>query len=158
MSDVIAPPHPITILMADDDEDDRDLARDALLEARVANPLRFVVDGQDLLDYLRREGAYADPSVDAPRPGIILLDLNMPKKNGREALAEIKADDSLRRIPVVVLTTSQDEQDVLRTYELGVSSFITKPVTFAGLVEVMRAWKRYWFEIVDLPTRVDNGS
>jgi CheY-like chemotaxis protein len=151
MSDVIAPPHPITILMADDDEDDRDLARDALLEARVANPLRFVVDGQDLLDYLRREGAYADPSVDAPRPGIILLDLNMPKKNGREALAEIKADDSLKRIPIVVLTTSKDEQDVLTTYHLGANSFITKPVTFAGLVEVMRAWGRYWFELVDLP-------
>jgi CheY-like chemotaxis protein len=113
--------------------------------------MRFAVDGQDLLDYLRREGRYADPSVDAPRPGIIMLDLNMPKKDGREALAEIKADKSLRQIPVVVLTTSKDEEDVLRTYDLGVSSFITKPVTFAGLCEVMRAWSRYWFELVDLP-------
>lgn len=142
---------PITILMADDDEDDRELARDALREARVANPLRFVVDGQDLIDYLRREGEYGRPGADAPRPGIILLDLNMPKKNGREALAEIKADEALRRIPIVVLTTSKDEQDVLTTYDLGANSFITKPVTFAGLVEVMKAWGRYWFELVDLP-------
>ena len=123
--------------------------------------MRFVVDGQDLLDYLRREGRWADPSMDAPRPGIILLDLNMPKKDGREALAEIKADESLRRIPIVVLTTSKDEADVLRTYDLGVSSFITKPVTFAGLVEVMRTWTQYWFEIVELPERggsVANGA
>ena len=141
----------MTILMADDDEEDRELTRDALIESRLANDVRFAVDGQDLLDYLRREGAYADPSVDAPRPGIILLDLNMPKKNGREALAEIKADDALRRIPVVILTTSKDEEDVFRTYDLGASSFITKPVTFGGLVEVMRTWGRYWFEIVELP-------
>jgi CheY-like chemotaxis protein len=141
----------VTILMADDDEDDRELARDALQDARLANEMRFVVDGQDLMDYLRRKGRYADPAVSAPRPGIILLDLNMPKKDGREALAEIKADTGLRRIPVVVLTTSKDEEDVLRTYDLGVSSFITKPVTFAGLVEVMKTWTRYWFEIVELP-------
>jgi CheY-like chemotaxis protein len=128
-----------------------ELTRDALQDARLANEMRFAVDGQDLMDYLKREGAYADPSVDAPRPGIILLDLNMPKKDGREALAEIKADPSLRRIPIVVLTTSKDEEDVFRTYDLGVSSFITKPVTFAGLVDVMRTWTRYWFELVELP-------
>ena len=150
MSDAAAPGTALTILMADDDEDDRDLARDALLEARVINPLRFVRDGQDLMDYLRHEGEYGD-GADAPRPGIILLDLNMPKKNGREALAEIKADAELRRIPIIVLTTSSDEQDVLSTYDLGANSYITKPVTFGGLVEVMRAWGRYWFEIVDLP-------
>jgi CheY-like chemotaxis protein len=137
--------------MADDDEEDCELTRDALQDARLANEMRFVYDGQELLDYLRRESAYAGPSVDAPRPGLILLDLNMPKKDGREALAEIKADESLRRIPVVVLTTSKDEEDVLRTYDLGVNSFITKPVTFAGLVEVMRTWTRYWLEIVELP-------
>jgi CheY-like chemotaxis protein len=142
---------PITILMADDDEEDRELAREALQNARLANDMRFAVDGQDLLDYLRREGPYADPAVDAPRPGVILLDLNMPKKDGREALAEIKGDDALRRIPVVVLTTSKDEEDVFRTYDLGVNSFITKPVTFGGLVEVMQTWSRYWFEIVELP-------
>lgn len=136
--------------MADDDEDDRDLTREALQNSRLANQMRFVVDGQDLMDYLRREGAYTDPAVEAPRPGIILLDLNMPKKDGREALAEIKADENLRSIPVVVLTTSKDEEDIFRTYDLGVSSFITKPVTFAGLVEVMRTWQRYWFELVEL--------
>jgi len=137
--------------MADDDDEDRELARDALQDARLAKEMKFAVDGQDLLDYLRREGEYADPSADAPRPGIILLDLNMPKKDGREALAEIKSDPALRRIPVVVLTTSKDEEDVVRTYNLGVSSFITKPVTFAGLVEVMKTWSRYWLEIVELP-------
>ena len=145
----------ITILMADDDEDDRDLTREALQNSRLANEMRFVVDGQDLMDYLRREGHYSDPSADAPRPGIILLDLNMPKKDGREALAEIKSDHRLRSIPVVVLTTSKDEEDVFRTYDLGVSSFITKPVTFAGLVEVMKTWQRYWFELVEL---VDPGE
>jgi len=142
---------PVTILLADDDEEDRELTRDALRHARLANPMKFVVDGQDLMDYLRRAGAYADPSVDAPRPGIILLDLNMPKKDGREALAEIKADQELRRIPVVVLSTSSDRVDVFDTYDLGVSGFVTKPVTFAGLVEVMRTWTQYWFEVVELP-------
>jgi CheY-like chemotaxis protein len=141
----------VTILMADDDEEDCELTRDALQDARLANEMRFVYDGQELIDYLRRQGDYANPAVDAPRPGVILLDLNMPKKDGREALAEIKADESLRRIPIVVLTTSKDEEDVLRTYDLGVNSFITKPVTFAGLVEVMRTWTRYWLEIVELP-------
>jgi CheY-like chemotaxis protein len=141
---------PLTILLADDDEEDRELARDALHSSHLANELRFAVDGQDLMDYLRRDGVYADQSVDAPRPGVILLDLNMPKKDGREALAEIKSDPALRRIPIIVLTTSKDEE-VLRSYDLGCNSFITKPVTFAGLVEVMRTWTRYWFEIVDLP-------
>jgi CheY-like chemotaxis protein len=150
---------PVTILLADDDEDDRELTREALKDAHLANEMRFAVDGQDLMDYLRREGRYTDPLLDAPRPGIILLDLNMPKKDGREALAEIKADERLRSIPVVVLTTSKDEEDVLRSYDLGVSSFITKPVTFAGLVEAMRTWTRYWFELVELPNgTVRNGG
>jgi CheY-like chemotaxis protein len=140
----------VTILMADDDEEDRDFTRDALQNAHLANEMRFVVDGQDLMDYLRHQGTYAN-GVGAPRPGVILLDLNMPKKDGREALAEIKSDDALRSIPVVVLTTSKDEEDVFRTYDLGVNSFITKPVTFTGLVEVMRTWQRYWFELVELP-------
>jgi two-component system response regulator len=149
----------ITILMADDDQEDCELTRDALQDSRLANEMRFVSDGQELMNYLRHEGRYAGPSVDAPRPGMILLDLNMPKKDGREALAEIKADEALRRIPVVVLTTSKDEEDVLRTYDLGVNSFITKPVSFAGLVEVMRAWTRYWLEIVELPNgSVANGT
>jgi CheY-like chemotaxis protein len=155
MSQPEVPTRPFTILLADDDEEDRELARDALQDSRLANEMKFVVDGQDLLDYLRHEGRWtADQS---PRPGIILLDLNMPKMDGREALAEIKADDSLRRIPVVVLTTSKDEADVLSTYDLGVSSFITKPVTFGGLVDVMKTWTQYWFEIVELPNGETTG-
>jgi CheY-like chemotaxis protein len=137
--------------MAEDDEDDRELARDAMQEAWSTAHLRFVVDGRDLMDYLRREGRYADPAVDAPRPAIILLDLNMPKKDGREALAEIKADDRLRRIPVVVLSTSHEPADIAHAYDLGVSSFITKPVTYPGLVEVMRVWTHYWLGVVALP-------
>ncbi|MDP2343486.1 MAG: response regulator [Deltaproteobacteria bacterium] len=139
----------VTILMADDDPDDRELTRDALIESRLRNDLRFVVDGEDLLNYLRREGRYRDE--DAPRPGLILLDLNMPRMDGREALAVIKADPALRQIPVVVLTTSKAEEDIFRSYDLGASSFITKPVTFATLVEVIRVLGRYWLEIVDLP-------
>jgi CheY-like chemotaxis protein len=155
MSQSEAPTRPFTILLADDDEEDRELARDALQDSRLANEMKFVVDGQDLLDYLRHEGRWTQK--DAPRPGIILLDLNMPKMDGREALAEIKADESLRRIPIVVLTTSKDEADVLSTYDLGVSSFITKPVTFGGLVDVMKTWTQYWFEIVELPNGAGHG-
>ncbi len=140
---------PIAILMADDDLDDQMLAREALVEARLANKLYFVKDGQDLLDCLRDTGEYAEQPV--PRPGLILLDLNMPKKDGRQALKEIKEDADLRRIPIVVLTTSGAEEDILRTYELGVNSYITKPVTFEGLVEVMKSLSKYWFEIVELP-------
>ncbi|MBI5014948.1 MAG: response regulator [Deltaproteobacteria bacterium] len=141
---------PVVILLADDDEDDRLMARDALEEARLANELRFVEDGEDLLDYLHHRGKYAR-SGSAPRPGLILLDLNMPRKDGREALREIKADPDLRRIPIVVLTTSKAEEDVQRTYDLGVNSFITKPVSFAALVEIMRTLGEYWFQIVQLP-------
>jgi len=148
MSQFDVPGRPFTILLADDDEEDRELAREALQGSRLANEMKFVTDGQDLLDYLRHEGRWTEE--DSPRPGIILLDLNMPKKDGREALQEIKADESLRRIPIVVLTTSKDEADVLATYDLGVSSFITKPVTFGGLVDVMKTWTQYWFEIVEV--------
>jgi CheY-like chemotaxis protein len=144
----------ITILMADDDEEDRDLTGEALERAHLTNQVRFVGDGQELLDYLRHEGRYAPNGEEAPTPGIILLDLNMPKKDGREALAEIKADARLKQIPVVVLTTSRDEEDVIRSYDLGVNSFITKPVTFGSLVDVMGAWSRYWFEIAELPRHV----
>jgi CheY-like chemotaxis protein len=148
-------PKSITILLADDDADDRILARDALDESRVANELRFVEDGEQLMDYLCRRGRFSDPKS-SPRPGLILLDLNMPRKDGREALREIKSDPSLRQIPIVVLTTSKAEEDIYRTYDLGVNSFITKPVTFEGLVAVMRGLGRYWFEIVELP--VNNGT
>ncbi|MDP9259981.1 MAG: response regulator [Actinomycetota bacterium] len=143
---------PITILLADDDEDDLQMTQEALEQSRLGNDLRFAVDGEDLMDYLLRRGRYVDPA-DSPAPGLILLDLNMPKKDGREALAEIKATPDLRKIPVIVLTTSRAEEDVFRTYELGVSSFITKPVTFEGLVEAMKVLTEYWFEIVELPGR-----
>ena len=141
----------VSILMADDDAEDRQLTSEAMVEARLGNEMRFVVDGEDLMDYLHQRGEYAEGGRDAPRPGIILLDLNMPKMDGREALAEIKSDPQLRQIPVVVLTTSRAEEDVFRTYDLGVNSFVSKPVTFAGLVEVVQTFGRYWFEIVDLP-------
>ena len=147
MTDV---PVPITILMAEDDPDDRMLTREALTESRLANDLRFVEDGEELMDYLHRRGRYVDPAT-SPKPGIILLDLNMPRKDGREALAEIKADASLRRIPVVVLTTSKLDEDVLRSYDLGANSYITKPVTFDSLVHVVRTLGQYWFESVELP-------
>ncbi|NOT49553.1 MAG: response regulator [Acidobacteria bacterium] len=133
--------------MADDDADDRVLTKEALEESRVLNDLHFVVDGEDLMDFLKRRGKYED----APRPGLILLDLNMPKKDGREALKEIKADPDLRRIPVVVMTTSKAEEDIYRSYDLGASSFITKPVTFDRLVELMKTMGQYWVEFVELP-------
>ena len=141
---------PITLLLADDDPDDRLLARQALEKSRLANDLRCVEDGEELLDYLYRRGRVADPK-DSPRPGLILLDLNMPRKDGREALREIKNDPDLRDIPIVVLTTSKAEEDVARTYNLGVNSYITKPVKFAALVDIMKAIGKYWFELVELP-------
>jgi CheY-like chemotaxis protein len=147
----------ITILLADDDEDDRLMTRDALRDARLHNDLRTVIDGVELMEYLRREGTYADPDS-SPRPGMILLDLNMPRMDGREALASIKSDPELRSIPVVILTTSKAEEDVIRSYDLGVNSFITKPVTFLGLVEVMKVFSRYWMEIVDLPLEDTGGG
>ena len=141
----------ITIVMADDDAEDRMLAQEALTEARLANDLHFVEDGTELLDYLNHRGKYSD-ALESPSPVLILLDLNMPKMDGREALVQIKADPRLRSIPIVVLTTSKAQEDIYRSYDLGASSFITKPVTFEGLVDVMRSLKRYWFEIVELPT------
>jgi CheY-like chemotaxis protein len=142
--------NPITILVADDDPDDRMMIEEAFEENRLANEVHFVEDGEQLFSYLRREGQFTHLSG-RPYPGVILLDLNMPKKDGREALRELKACSELCRIPVVVLTTSQAEEDIVRTYGLGVSSFITKPVTFEGLVEAVRILCRYWIEIVALP-------
>ena len=142
---------PIRLLLAEDDPDDQLLIREALSESRIANQLDVVCDGEELLDYLRRSGRFQE--LDGrPLPGLILLDLNMPRMDGREALREIKQDPELRRIPVVVLTTSQAEEDVLRSYDLGVNSFVTKPLRFEDLVEVVRALGRYWLEIVELPS------
>lgn len=140
----------ITILVADDDADDRMFMEEALQECRLVNDLHFVEDGEELMDYLNHRGKYAAPNS-APRPGLILLDLNMPRKDGREALKEIKSEPDLRQIPVVVLTTSKAEEDIYRTYDLGVNSFITKPVTFEALVELVRALSNYWLKIVALP-------
>jgi CheY-like chemotaxis protein len=141
---------PITILMADDDADDRQMTREAFEQARVANDLRFVENGAELMDYLHHRDKFKDPAL-SPPPGLILLDLNMPQKDGREALREIKADPRLKSIRIVVMTTSTAEEDVCRTYQLGAESFITKPVTFSGLVDVIQAMGRYWLEIVELP-------
>ncbi len=147
---------PITILMAEDDPDDQLMTREAFEESRLVNDLRFVEDGVELLDYLKRRGKYADPAS-SPRPGLILLDLNLPKKDGREALKEIKADPKLKQIRIVVLTTSKAEEDIFRTYELSAASYITKPVTLEGLVDVIRTLGKYWLEIVELPAG-DGGS
>ena len=141
---------PITILMADDDADDRLMTKEAFEESRLANDLRFVEDGVELMDYLQRRGKYSDPAT-SPRPGLILLDLNMPKKDGREALKEIKADPNLKCVRIVILTTSKAEEDIYRTYNLGAASYITKPVTFAGMAEVIKTVGKYWLEIVELP-------
>jgi CheY-like chemotaxis protein len=141
---------PPILLLADDDSDDRLLIQDAMSECQWSGELRCVEDGEELLDYLLRRGKYA--GIDTPRPGIILLDLNMPRKDGREALREIKADPALRRIPVVVLTTSKADTDIASLYDLGASSFISKPVQFEGLVNVIRLIGQYWFKAVELPS------
>ncbi|EGI75107.1 MULTISPECIES: response regulator [Pseudoalteromonas] len=142
---------PITILMADDDEDDRLLTQDALAESRVLNELHFVEDGVELLEYLERKGKFEDKTV-SPRPGLILLDLNMPRMDGREALEAIKGNPNLKGIPVVILTTSKQEEDMVKGYNLGAASYITKPVTFDGLVDLMKTLGKYWVEFVELPT------
>lgn len=145
----------ITILMADDDAEDREFARDAMADARLSNDFRTVQDGAELLRYLRREDEYADPAT-SPVPGIILLDLKMPIMDGFEALEQIKADARLSRIPIVVLTTSGSDEDIVRSYDLKASSYIRKPVTFDGLVDALTAVGRYWFEIVELPPESKN--
>jgi CheY-like chemotaxis protein len=145
----------IVILMADDDPDDRMLTKEAFEAGRLINDLRFVVDGVELMDYLQRRGAYADPEK-SPRPGLILLDLNMPRMDGREALAHIKKDPNLQSIPIVVLTTSKAEEDIGKSYAHHANSFITKPVSFEGLTEVVKALCQYWFAIVELPAARDS--
>ena len=151
------PRQPITILMADDDPDDRLMTQEAFAECRLGNPLRFVSDGEELMDYLHRRGGFADEQR-FPMPGLILLDLNMPRRDGREVLREIKADPRLRGIPVVILTTSRAEEDVVRSYRDGVNSFITKPVTFSALIEVVQALGKYWLEVVDLPEHTEGSG
>lgn len=140
----------VHILVADDDPDDCLLTREAFRECRLVNQVHFVHNGEELLNYLRGVPPFGDRRRH-PLPGLILLDLNMPLKDGREALAEIKADPRLRSIPVVILTTSTEEEDILRSYDLGVSSYICKPVSFSGLLEVVQALGHYWLDIVELP-------
>lgn len=147
----------IVILMADDDDDDYLLTQKALKQSKLLNTLCRVQDGEELMDYLQQRGEYTDDKP-CPRPGVILLDLNMPRKDGREALKEIKSDPKLRDIPVVVFTTSKAEEDIYKSYQLGVNSFITKPVTFDGLIKVIQALGKYWFEIVELPHGNDRTS
>jgi CheY-like chemotaxis protein len=142
-------PRSITILLADDDPDDRLLVQEAFEESHLLNMLETVEDGEQLLDYLHRRNGFEA----AARPQLILLDLNMPRKSGLEALREIKADENLRRIPIVVLTTSKAEEDILRSYDFGVNSFVVKPVTFESLVELVKALGSYWFQIVELPVQ-----
>lgn len=143
---------PLTVLVADDDADDRLLIADAFLESRLRVELRFVCDGEELMDYLWRRGRHADAQAD-PFPDLILLDLNMPRKDGREALAEIKRAPELQHVPVVILTTSSADEDVARSYALGGNSYVTKPVSFTALVELVRTLGNYWFQCVELPSR-----
>lgn len=140
-------PKPLTVLMADDDEDDRLLAREAFDECGLEIDLHFVVDGEEMLEYLHGRGPFAD----SPMPSLILLDLNMPRKDGRETLAAIKENPAFRRIPVLVITTSKAEEDVQKCYDLGVSSFLSKPTTFEALRDLVREVTHYWFETVRLP-------
>jgi CheY-like chemotaxis protein len=146
----------MVVLLADDDDDDRMLTADAFREARLLNEMHFVSDGEELLDYLHRRGKFAPPAV-AQRPGLILLDLNMPRKDGREALREIKSDPDLRNIPVVILTTSETQADINQIYGLGACSYISKPVTFDALVRAMKVIGEYWFQLVKLPGPTDAG-
>jgi CheY-like chemotaxis protein len=136
--------------MADDDAEDCLLVRDALLETRRDFNVRFVRDGEELLDYLYRRGEYGDART-APSPDLILLDLKMPKMDGRETIGALKCDPRFRRIPVVALTTSTAEDDVAAAYEVGVNSYISKPVTYRALVRIMESLATYWFDVVELP-------
>jgi CheY-like chemotaxis protein len=141
---------PITVLVAEDDPDDRLLIKEAFQESTFLADLRFVEDGEELMDYLRRRGEYRS-SETSPWPGLILLDLNLPKKDGREALAEIKTDPDLRRLPVVVVTTSNVREDILRCYDIGANSYITKSIRIVDLLDAVKALSKYWLEIVSLP-------
>ena len=139
---------PIEILLVEDSPSDTDLTVEALAAAKVTNRLSIVEDGVQAMEFLRRQGQYAQ----APRPDLILLDLNLPRKDGREVLAEIRSDEKLTSIPVVVLTTSQAEQDVVRAYTLHANCYITKPVDFRQFLEVIEAIEGFWLSVVKLPT------
>ncbi len=137
-------------MVADDDGDDRLLIHDALRDCNVKNQVFFVEDGEELTDYLYRIGKYENPTT-SPRPGLILLDLNMPRKDGIEALREIKSNPNLRSIPIIILSTSRADEDISRSYDLGANSFISKPVSYDGLVEAMHSLKLFWLQVVQVP-------
>lgn len=141
---------PATVLMADDDPDDCFFVKDAFRKTSMAKDFRCVEDGQELLDYLHRRGKYSDSSL-SPCPDLILLDLNMPKKDGREALKEIKSHPDFRSIPIVIFTTSREAGDIVKSYDMGANSFMTKPADFNELIDFVRTLEAYWFEIVTLP-------
>ena len=145
---------PAIILLVEDDRGSQELTRRALGEGKIRNELRIVEDGEEALAYLFRVGKYKDPAT-SPRPDLLLLDLNLPRVDGREVLEQIRADSKLRRMAVVVLTTSRQEEDILRSYELGCNSFITKPVDMNQFMQVIQALERYWFQIVVLPPKTE---
>lgn len=138
---------PIVILMVEDNPGDARLTQEALKESKFVNKLHHVMDGVEAIDFLRRKGRFGD----APRPDLILLDLNLPRKDGREVLAEIKADDDLKSIPVVVLTTSEAEQDIIQSYKLHANCYVTKPVDLDKFIEIVRVMQDFWLSIVRLP-------
>ena len=140
---------PIDILLIEDNPGDVRLTKEVLMEGKVRNRLQVVGDGVEAMAFLRRENNYAE----APRPDLILLDLNLPKKDGREVLQEIKADDQLKRIPVVVLTTSEADEDILRSYDLAANCYITKPVDLDQFIRVIKTIETFWLTIVKLPKR-----
>ena len=145
---------PAIILLVEDNRGDQELTRRAMGEGKIRNELRIVEDGEEALAYLFRRGKYKDPTT-SPRPDLLLLDLNLPRVDGREVLEQIRANSKLRRMAVVVLTTSQQEEDVLRSYELGCNSFITKPVDMNQFIQVIQALEKYWFQIVVLPPKTE---
>lgn len=138
---------PVEILLVEDNPGDADLAREAMEDSKIRNNLHVVCDGEEAMAFVRRSGRYEE----APRPDLILLDLNLPRKSGREVLAEIKADEDLKRIPVVILTASKDEEDILRSYSLHANCYITKPIDLHQFVRVVRAIEDFWLAIVKLP-------
>jgi CheY-like chemotaxis protein len=148
---------PVTILIADDDPDDRAMIKEAFEENLLRNVLHFVENGEELMNYLNRSGKYSD-TVEYPMPGLILLDLNMPRKDGREALEEIKSSPQLSHIPIIILTTSKTEEDIIKSYNLGVNCFISKPVKFVDLVQVTKTLGRFWLEIVTLPSEREKNE
>ena len=147
---MVEPSRSYLILMVDDDPEDSLLVREALGETGYRHQLRFLYNGEELLDYLHRRGKYVDQQS-SPRPDLILLDLKMPKMEGKEVIRQLKSDPLLKRIPIVVLTTSTAQDDICSAYQTGVNSYVTKPVTFRELVDIMKGLGKYWFEVVKLP-------